>query len=133
MTVDTIIIIAGSVLIAALLINNIVIRLKNKRLFIAGAQAEIDRLAVYEQVQEILQREAERSEQGDGFIRFMSESREWAFEYIEAVQKDLYLLKDFSDTNGVAPKTVAQANELNKIVSRLLDHLPKDEKKDKDV
>ena len=133
MTVDTIIIIAGSVIIAALLINNIAIRLKNKRLFIAGAQAEIDRLAVYEQVQEILQREAERSEQGDGFIRFMSESREWAFEYIEAVQKDLYLLKDFSDTNGVAPKTVAQANELNKIVSRLLDHLPKDEKKDKDV
>ena len=108
------------------IISNILIRLKNKRLFIAAAQAEADRLTVYDQVQEILKREAERSQEGDGFIKFMSQSRDWAFEYIEEVQADLYELKEFVYHHGTAPKTVAQANEMNKILSKILNHLPKE-------
>jgi hypothetical protein len=122
------ILIFTTVVMAILVLDNFLVRLKNKRLTSMAAQAEIDRLAVYAQVQEILKREAERSESGDGFVKFVSQSRDWAFEYIEDVQRDLSLLKSFIDDNGISPKTVAQTNGLNKILNKLIDHLPKDGK-----
>ena len=70
-----------------LIIDNVLTKIKNKNLFIAATQAELDRLAVYDQTQEILKREAERVESSDGFLRFVSDSREWAFSYIEEVQE----------------------------------------------
>jgi hypothetical protein len=58
----------------------------------------------------------------------MSTSRDWAFQYIEDVQKDLYSLKDVFDSTGASPKTVAQANSLNEKIRKVLDNLPKEEK-----
>jgi hypothetical protein len=40
-------------------------------------------------VDEIEKRENKSIEQTDGFVKFLSQSREWAFEYIENVQKAL--------------------------------------------
>lgn len=119
-----------AIVIAFLAISNIRLLLKNKTLAVTANQAEADRLTVYEQAQQIFAEEhAKGSSNNDGFIKFMSTSRDWAFEYIENVQRDLYELKTYHEFHGAAPKTVAQANELNKIILKLIDNLPKDEKK----
>jgi hypothetical protein len=43
--------------------------------------------------------ENQKLEQSDGFLKFLSDSRDWAFEYIEEVQK---VLEEFD--NEVAPQ-----------------------------
>jgi len=115
-----------------ILIANLRLTLKNRSLIIKAAQAELDRITVYEQAKAIFKDEHDKSGGTDGFIKFMTKSRDWAFEYIEKVQLDLYELQTYHEKNGSAPKTVAQANELNKIILKLLDNLPKEEDK-KDV
>lgn len=112
-----------------LIISNVLVRLKNRELFIKAAQAEVDRTTVYQQAQEIFKAEYEKSASNDGFLKFMSTSREWAFEYIEEVQKDLYELRDYFHNTGSSPKTVAQAQELNKLILKVLSHLPEEGKK----
>lgn len=108
--------------------SNLLLRLKNKRLVARASQAEVDRLSVYIKTQELLAKAAEEAPGQDGFLRFMSTSRDWAFEYIETVQKDLYNLKDvFGATNGT-PRTVAQTNALSEAVRKVLENLPKEGK-----
>ena len=114
--------------IGYLVISNIIIRIKNKQLFTFAAQAEIDRATVYSQAKEIFKEEYEKAESNDGFIKFMSTSRDWAFQYIEDVQKDLYALKDVFDSTGSSPKTVAQANSLNEKIRKVLENLPTEDK-----
>lgn len=130
---DTVFEIILAVIVAAiagyLIISNLLVRLKNRELFVKAAQAEVDKVTVYEQAQEIFKAEYEKSNTNDGFLKFMSTSRDWAFEYIEAVQKDLYELRNYFNNTGSAPKTVAQANELNKLILKVLSHLPEEEKK----
>jgi hypothetical protein len=114
--------------IGYLLIALVLSKLQNRRLAVRAAQAEIDRLAVYIETQELLKNEAARVESSDGFVKFMSKSRDWAFEYIETVQEDLLNLKELFDDVGVAPKTVAQANDLSARIERVLSNLPKEDK-----
>lgn len=114
-------------IVGYLIISNILIRLKNKTLFIKAAQAEVDRTTVYQQAQDIFKAEYEKSNTNDGFLKFMSTSRDWAFQYIEDVQRDLYDLKELHDRVGTGPKTVAQANDLNERINRVLSHLPEGE------
>jgi hypothetical protein len=51
-------------------------------------QSDIDILLLSRQLEhELNQKEAASIEQTDGFLKFVSESRDWAFKYIEDVQK----------------------------------------------
>ena len=129
MVVDIIVATIVAIVISFLTISNIRMRLKNKSLATLATQAEFDRVTVYEQAQQIFAEEHAKGSSNDGFIKFMSTSRDWTFEYIENVQRDLYELKIYHEFHGAAPKTVAQANELNRIILKLIDNLPKDEKK----
>jgi hypothetical protein len=52
-------------------------------------------------------------EQTDGFVKFLSESRDWAFNYIEDVQSSIKSLKDAKD-NG--KNTRAELNKLFKFL-----------------
>lgn len=126
--VDIIVATVVAIVIAFLAISNLRMILKNKTFATRAMQAEADRLTVYEQAKQIFAEEHSKSSSSDGFIKFMSTSRDWAFEYIEKVQLDLYELQTYHDKNGSAPKTVASANELNRIILKLLDNLPKDDK-----
>jgi hypothetical protein len=117
-----------SLVIGSLVILSLFLALKNRQLYVKAAQAEVDRLSVYVQAQEILKNESERIESKDGFVRFMSQSRDWAFEYIEAVQSDLYELKQSFDAAQKGPRTVAQVNDLNDKIKKTLENLPKGDK-----
>lgn len=111
-----------------LLTSNLYLRIKNKKLTVKAAQSEVDRLAVYVKTQELLEKAAEEAKGGDGFIKFMSESRDWAFTYIEKVQNDLYELKDVFDGTSGTPKTVAQNNALAEAIRKVLTNLPEETK-----
>lgn len=112
-----------------LLVSNLAIRLKNRKLILKASQAEVDRLSVYVKTQDLLKKAAEEQEGKDGFIKFMSQSRDWAFEYIETVQSDLYSLKDVYQGMGGRPKTVAHNNALIEAIEKVLTNLPEEEKK----
>lgn len=58
------------------------------------------------------------ADQGDGFIKFLSESREWAFNYIDDVQSIILVLKEKYENNKA----------LDESLHKLFDMLPKDNK-----
>lgn len=86
-------------LIAVLLIDDIRVRFARTKTSAKYLQAEIDRSIMSEKMQELMsEKELNSLQESEGFIKFLSESREWAFGYIEEVQA---ALDDFD--NKVTP------------------------------
>lgn len=83
---------------------------KVKSLIKSLAQSEIDKLMLKGGP-----KATEISEDTEGFIRFLSESREWAFSYIESAQRDIQDLKDAVRSADMQRITEAQ----NKIIKLL--------------
>lgn len=129
MTTEAIISAVALTLVGLLLISNLYLRVKNKQLFMKASQSEVDRLSVYLKAQEILKEQTDNIEDKDGFVKFMSTSRDWAFEYIEQVQNDLYELNDVFEATKGAPKTVAQNNAMSEAVRKVLQNLPDKEER----
>lgn len=88
--VDLIIHIASTVAITALIFECLRLRKKRRQTFDMLIQANIDKTIILEKLaQEMDARVSESVEQTDGFLKFVSESRDWAFKYIEEVQQAL--------------------------------------------
>lgn len=69
-------------------------RKKNIELATKLVQATIDRTEVIKKLSEVMQElENKKLEESDGFLKFISESRDWAFNYIEETQE---AIKKFS-------------------------------------
>lgn len=95
MNLEIIIYIIITVVFGILLANNILVRVKNRELFVNAVQAELDRLTVSNKIEEMLKEKDSKSiEKTDGFLKFVSESREWAFKYIEDVQAAIKIFDD---------------------------------------
>ena len=63
----------------------------NSKLMEEILQAYIDRNIVAEQLSlALLEKDKKTLEQSDEFLTFISQSRDWAFEYIEVTQKKVY-------------------------------------------
>lgn len=74
-------------------------------------QADIDRLLLARRLeQELSTKESTKLEQTEGFVKFLSESRDWAFKYIEEVQAAIVELGVY-EKNIVVDKTVTKAVE----------------------
>jgi HEAT repeat protein len=56
-------------------------------------------------------------EQSDGFVKFLSESREWAFNYIEDVQKQI---SDFRSSVSPELKKIKSGKKLEKIEMEIM-------------
>lgn len=95
MIIDTIIIIGLSVLIAALGTMLVVQQIKIRGMEKSLKQSEIDIDFLADEVLKISDElDKARLEASDGFVKFLSDSREWAFGFIEKVQDDLKSLFD---------------------------------------
>jgi hypothetical protein len=68
-----------------LLIANVKIRLKNKTLALTLLQERIDKNIIIDKISKDLDK-TKPIEQTDGFLKFISESRDLAFSYIEEAQ-----------------------------------------------
>jgi len=74
----------------ALLINNLKLRSKTKKLTSQVIQISLDKAVISEQLKKVLdQKDSESIEKSEGFLKFVSQSRDWAFDYIEQVQAAL--------------------------------------------
>ena len=77
-----------------------------KKIILANfIQSEMDKHLINQQFKKLVEENSIRElSESDGFVKFISQSRDWAFEYIEEVQK---VLKEFDEE--VAPQ-LAWAN-----------------------
>jgi predicted unusual protein kinase regulating ubiquinone biosynthesis (AarF/ABC1/UbiB family) len=97
---DIIALIVMSIITVLVLISNLRLRIKNKKVAYKMIQEALDKAIIIEKMTEQLSENKIASvEQSDGFLKFISESRDWAFQYIEEVQS---ALKKFDDE--VSPK-----------------------------
>jgi hypothetical protein len=118
MILDTVAFIVLSLVIVILLINNLAIRFKNKKLSVEIIQIALDKAVISQRLKkELDKKESESIEQSEGFLKFISQSRDWAFDYIEQVQAALLEFKNkiepqilyaktYGTTVGKSPHTV---------------------------
>ena len=95
MIIDLVIYGVLSFLIIILLINSLRLHLKTKKLVSEFAQASLDKTVIILKLREELDKQNPNSiEKTDGFLKFISDSRDWAFKYIEEVQAALAVFKN---------------------------------------
>jgi hypothetical protein len=100
MIADLVVYIVLSFIIVVLLINSLRLHLKTKKLTAKFLQYSLDKAVIIETLKKELEKRSPDSvEKTDGFLKFISESRDWAFKYIEDVQEALTTFK-----NKVEPK-----------------------------
>ena len=106
MILDTIAFAVLALIIIILLINNLTIRSRNKKLSIETIQMALDKTIISEKLREQLdKKDSESIEQSEGFLKFISQSRDWAFDYIEQVQAALLEFKNKVETQILYAKT----------------------------
>jgi hypothetical protein len=127
--------------IVALVVSVINLKIKNRRLAVELLQSTIDHNIALTMLAEELKRKEEVSvEKTDGFLKFISESRDLAFEYIEKVQDSLIKFKgevdpeiDYMLTYGTATGdslSLKAFKKIEKAYRKLInDALPQENKK----
>lgn len=86
--------VAVSALIGLLLFYSISTRYRNKKLQNELLQLSIDKTAISNKFSQVISNKTVKDiEEKDGFIKFLSDSRESAFEYIETTQAGLVRYK----------------------------------------
>lgn len=108
------------VLIAMLVIANIAMAIKLKRSMKNATQLATDKLVLMMQLERMTETNNVKSlEETQGFIKFISDSRDWAFQYIEDVQKALTEYDEALSSNN--------AKLINEKYKSLIGFLPDDD------
>jgi hypothetical protein len=129
--------------IVALIISVINLKIKNRRLAVELVQSTIDHnIALTMLAEELKKNENVSVEKTDGFLKFISESRDLAFEYIEAIQEALVKFRDkvgpeidYMLTYGTATGDSLQSKsflKIEKAYKELIKETLPTEKQDKD-
>lgn len=118
--VELIVFVVVVIVLAALIFNNIRLFFKGRRLLKVLVQTTLDNIVLKEALEDLKQDHqlVVSTAESDGFVKFLSESREWAFDYIEGVQNSI---KDLS----LAMKS-GEISKIDKSYLKLLEHLPKE-------
>lgn len=108
------------VLMALLVINNIRLFVKNKNLMDLLVQSALDKMSLQSALDRVSNElELVSMQETDGFVKFLSESRESAFIYIEEVQASIKALAE----------AMSEANDtkIAKAYEDLIKHMPKED------
>ena len=91
---------------------NIYLYFKNKRMFKLLESVTLEKIIIMQKLQQELEsKDSNTIEQTDGFLKFVSQSRDWAFQYIEDAQDKLVKFStDLNDilTSGKNKKEISQ-------------------------
>jgi hypothetical protein len=116
------------------LLDSVRVRVRNAKLNKEVEKSIIEYFILAQKYEDsIKNNDAKGVEQTEGFLRFVSESRDWAFQYIEEVQKAIVGLKNESAKVSIIPKSYLlseELEELRKAIAEVLTHLPKESKND---
>lgn len=134
---EIIIFVAFVIVLGFLIYDNIRNRFINASLNKDVAQGLIDLMELKKKLEEMSQQNIDsKVQETEGFLKFVSESRDWAFQYIERVQ---IAIKDFQDV--FHPFAIQYYKDKNKPISqeefgkifeaykKLVDELPEEGKK----
>lgn len=119
---EVILIVLVSIIVLLLIANNVRLFLKNRKVLEALIKSFLERDALENMIKEQALAEEKPIDQTEGFIKFLSESREWAFNYIENVQDEITKLgavleEAKSQTKDAALKRIlAEYEELKKFL-----------------
>lgn len=95
MTIEKIAILSDSILIIVLIFKIITMGRSAKALARDLAVSNEEKLYVTQALQKVIEEQnSQMLEKTDGFLKFVSESRDWAFSYIEDVQEKLTSFDD---------------------------------------
>lgn len=114
---ELVLFIISTISIVVLALNNVRLFLKYRTSLQTVVKLTINENIIKEKLALALL-ENSRIQSDDGFVKFLSESRDWAFKYIEDVQKKIFVLKQRYD-NKVG---------LDESLKELFDTLPQDNK-----
>ena len=115
------------ILISLLTVEIVGVKIKLRRITGALLQSEIDREAIEERLLELLANsDSSNVEQTEGFVRFVSESRDAAFSYIEEVQGTLAPLTEAVELLGNSPIKAADRKKAILIIETAISNLPDD-------
>jgi hypothetical protein len=81
---------------------------KNRRMVKTIIELHVQRGALEDLISLHATRQDSPSEQGDGFIKFLSDSREWAFNYIDNVQNTILVLKEKYDNKKAIDESLKE-------------------------
>jgi pantothenate synthetase len=124
-------------IIVVLLINNLAIRSKNRRLSADIIQIALDKSIISKKLKEELdKKDSESIEKSEGFLKFISQSRDWAFDYIEQVQAallefknkiepEILYAKTYGTVSGQSPHTII-IDRISDAYDDLLKVMPED-------
>jgi hypothetical protein len=121
--IDFVIFLLTILVVVTLLISVVKLRLKNRKLAAELLQATLDQNILLTRLAEELKKKEEVSaEKTDGFLKFISDSRDMAFEYIETMQEAIVKFKnnvgpeiDYMLTYGTATGDSLQTSSFLKI------------------
>lgn len=85
---------------------------KNKRLVKNVIELHIERSALEDMIAAQALNREEPIDQNDGFIKFLSDSREWAFNYIDNVQNTILVLKEKYDNKKAIDESLKELFEM---------------------
>ena len=106
-----------SIIVVALVIDNVIIRLKRRKLVASSLQLILDKSTLIQKLADVEDKNS--LENSEGFVRFISESRDWAFTYIEDIQEAL--------TEYDNALSLADARLINEAYKKLIDYLPNED------
>lgn len=87
---DLIAFVVLGIVIATLIVSLIILNAQKSRLATKLLQTTIEKMTALNMLEDALsEKESNNIEQTDGFLKFVSDSRNWAFDYIEEVQAGL--------------------------------------------
>lgn len=125
------------ILFVALVVANFSLRFENKKLKTAAVQDGIDRAIIMEKLGEVIaSQEKTNVSQTDGFLKFVSDSRDAAFKYIEEVQAAIDefdrrvgpVVKHYKDTGKVLERRPSElVKELTQAYDKLMASMPKED------
>jgi len=134
--VELVVFVIALLLFVAMVVANISQRIENNKLKAKLTQEIVDRAIVMEKLREVMDKEDKNNvSQTDGFLKFVSESRDWAFQYIERVQISIKKFQDvfhpFAEQYYENKRTQIPEDEFPAVVEayrKLVEELPEEGK-----
>jgi hypothetical protein len=115
-------------------VDNVRVRIRSKKLNKEIEKSIIEYFILAQKHEELAKNNSNKEiEQTDGFLKFLSESRDWAFQYIEDVQKTIVNLKEIAAKLNLPPQSYViteELEDLRKAIAEVLKQLPEDSKND---
>jgi cell division protein FtsL len=122
--IDFAIFVAAIVTILGLVFYSAKLKIDKRKTFNGILQLAVDKDALTKELAEAKMEIQKLSSPDDGFVKFLSESRVWAYEYIESAQKEIQEIVSAIDAEKTLlseTKPIRKA-ELEDILNRIIKH-----------